>query len=149
MSEMLKMSQLVTEFSIRGNKVAAVRGVSLEVRKGRTLVVLGESGSGKSVMLRSILGLKPSGAAISGSIKLGDEELLTKSQKEMNRIRGNRISMIFQGALSALDPLYRVGDQIAETLLTHQSIKKDEARRQVVELLGKVGIPSPEERMRA
>jgi oligopeptide/dipeptide ABC transporter ATP-binding protein len=149
MSEMLRMSHLITEFSIHGNKVAAVRGVSLDVRKGKTLVILGESGSGKSVLLRSILGLKPSGATISGSVKLGDEELLTKSEKEMNRIRGNRISMIFQDALSAMDPLYRVGEQIMETLQTHQSIKKEEARKQVIELLGKVGIPSPEERMRA
>ncbi|THF74158.1 ABC transporter ATP-binding protein [Cohnella fermenti] len=149
MSELLTIDELMTEFSIQRRSVPAVRGVSLQVRKGKTLVILGESGSGKSVMLRSILNLKPPGARIAGSIKLAGEELLTKSPREMEQIRGNRIAMIFQDALSALDPLYRVGDQIAETIVAHRKVGRAEAKRQVADLLGKVGIPSPEERMRA
>lgn len=149
MTELLTIDNLVTEFLIQKKRVPAVRGVSLQVRKGRTLVILGESGSGKSVMLRSILNLKPPGACITGSIKLGGEELLGKSPKEMEGIRGNRIAMIFQDALSALDPLYRVGEQVMETIAAHRKVGKAEARRQVAELFGKVGIPSPEERMRA
>ena len=149
MTELLTIDHLVTEFSIQKKTVPAVRGVTLQVRKGKTLVILGESGSGKSVMLRSILNLKPPGARIAGSIRLGEEELLAKSPKEMEAIRGNRISMIFQDALSALDPLYRVGEQIVETIVAHRKIGKAEARREAAELLRKVGIPSPEERMRA
>ncbi|MEK0312646.1 ABC transporter ATP-binding protein [Cohnella sp. 56] len=149
MTELLQIDRLVTEFRIGGAMVPAVREVSLQVRKGRTLVVLGESGSGKSVMLRSILNLKPAGARLGGSIRLEGEELLAHSDKEMAEIRGNRISMIFQDALSALDPLYRVGDQIVETIRAHRKTSKAEARRRAAELLGKVGIPAPEERMRA
>jgi oligopeptide/dipeptide ABC transporter ATP-binding protein len=148
-TELLKLDEMVTELAIGGKLTAAVRGVSLEVRKGKTLVILGESGSGKSVMLRSIMGLKPPGARITGSVRLNGEELLTKSPKEMAQIRGNRIAMIFQDALSALDPLYRIGDQIVETIVAHRNVAKAEARKLAVELLGKVGIPSPAERMRA
>ncbi|GGA41121.1 ABC transporter ATP-binding protein [Paenibacillus physcomitrellae] len=149
MAELLEIDNLITEFSIRKQWIAAVRGVSLELKKGSTLVVLGESGSGKSVMLRSVLGLKPSGARLSGSIKLAGDEMLSKSAKEMERIRGGRIAMIFQDALSALDPLYRVGDQIIETIRSHERVNFSEAQRRTIELLRRVGIPSPEERMRA
>jgi oligopeptide/dipeptide ABC transporter ATP-binding protein len=144
--EVLAMESLVTEFSTKQGFVPAVRGVSLGVRKGRTLVVLGESGSGKSVMLRSILRITPPGARLSGSILFQGEELLQKTEQETRAIRGNKIAMIFQDSLSALDPLYRVGKQIEETILTHQKISRKSAKGQVLELFRKVGIPSPEER---
>jgi oligopeptide/dipeptide ABC transporter ATP-binding protein len=146
MANVLKINNLVTEFSTKRGMVAAVRGVSLNVKKGKTLVVLGESGSGKSVMLRSILRIAPPGTKLSGSIQYQDQELLHSTQKEMQAIRGNRIAMIFQDSLSALDPLYRVGAQIEETIITHQKIARDAAKGQVIELFQKLGIPSPKER---
>mgnify|MGYP001442263966 CR=1 FL=1 len=149
MSELLEIDGLITSFATKKGMVNAVREVSLKVRKGKTLVILGESGSGKSVMLRSILGLTPPDAKLSGQIRLNGQNLLHKNGKEMERIRGNRIAMIFQDALSALDPLYRVGNQLMETIRTHQKVTKREAVLKVVELFRKVGIPSPEERMKA
>lgn len=146
MNDILKIDNLVTEFSTKKGMVAAVRGVSLSVKKGKTLVVLGESGSGKSVMLRSILQITPPGAKLSGSIRFQDQELLHRNSKEIQAIRGNRIAMIFQDSLSALDPLFRVGSQIEETIVTHQKVRRDSAKGQVIELFQKVGIPSPKER---
>ncbi|NHN31739.1 ABC transporter ATP-binding protein [Paenibacillus agricola] len=146
MDEVLKIENLVAEFSTNRGMVAAVRGVSLRVPKGKTLVVLGESGSGKSVMLRSILRMTPIGSRLSGTICFQDEELLEKSDKEIQAIRGNKIAMIFQDSLSALDPLYRVGAQIEETIMAHQKVRRSQAKEQVVELFRKVGIPSPQER---
>lgn len=149
MAEVLEINQLVTEFATKKGLVPAVRGVSLKVKKGKTLVVLGESGSGKSVMLRSILRITPPGARLSGSIRYEDSELLESSPQQIQSLRGNRIAMIFQDSLSALDPLYRVGAQIEETIMTHQKLPRAEAKRQVIELFQKVGIPSPEERVRS
>ncbi|WP_058300673.1 ABC transporter ATP-binding protein [Gorillibacterium timonense] len=146
---LLKVDNLVTHFSIRGKPIPAVRGVSLEVKKGKTLVVLGESGSGKSVMLRSILRILPKETVTSGQVLYNGEELLHKSEKEMQRIRGSQIAMVFQDSLSALDPLYRVGEQIGECMRDHGTAAKGTIRGKVTELLTKVGIPSPETRMRA
>jgi len=146
MEELLRIENLVTAFQTKKGMVAAVRGVTLSVKQGKTLVILGESGSGKSVMLRSILKIVPPGARLSGTITFKGEKLLEKSKKEMQAIRGNRIAMIFQDALSALDPLFKVGKQIEETILTHQPLRRDEAKKQVISLFRKVGIPAPEER---
>lgn len=150
MSEtILKIENLTTEFSIQGRLVPAVRGVSLEVKKGKTLVVLGESGSGKSVMLRSILRVLPRGTQTAGSIVYKGEELLGKSETEMRAIRGNRISMVFQDSLSAMDPLYRVGVQVGENIREHRRTPAATLRSKVVGLFEKVGIPSPEARIHA
>lgn len=149
MSNLLEIDDLVTSFSTKKGMVDAVRGVSLEVRKGKTLVILGESGSGKSVMLRSVLRLTHPNSKISGIVRLHGENLLDKTVREMETIRGNRIAMIFQDALSALDPLYRVGDQLKETIMAHQKVGTREAKSRVIELFRKVGIPSPEERFKA
>ncbi|SEB72480.1 ABC transporter ATP-binding protein [Paenibacillus sp. GP183] len=148
MAEVLRIENLVTEFSTKIGMVAAVRGVNLNVKKGKTLVVIGESGSGKSVMLRSILRIAPPDAKLSGSIRFQGVDILHSPQKDIQAIRGNRIAMIFQDSLSALDPLYRVGAQIEETIITHQKIGRNAAKAQVVELFQKVGIPSPKERTR-
>jgi oligopeptide/dipeptide ABC transporter ATP-binding protein len=149
LAKILEVDGLVTSFPSQHGFVDAVRGVTLEVGKGRTLVILGESGSGKSVMLKSILGLTPPGSKLQGKILFNGENLLNKSVKEMAGIRGNRIAMIFQDALSALDPLYRVGEQLQETMMTHMHLNRREAEHRAIELFRKVGIPSPEERIRA
>jgi oligopeptide/dipeptide ABC transporter ATP-binding protein len=145
----LKIDNLVTEFSVQGRHVPAVRGVSLEVKRGRTLVVLGESGSGKSVMLRSILRVLPRGTRTSGSIIYNGQELLDKSYAEMRAIRGNRIAMVFQDSLSAMDTLYRVGHQVGETIREHQPTTRQIVGKKVIQLFEKVGIPSPEARVKA
>ncbi|WP_168123036.1 ABC transporter ATP-binding protein [Paenibacillus sp. HB172176] len=149
MEKLLEIEELVTSFSTKKGMVDAVRSVNLQVRKGKTLVILGESGSGKSVMLKSILRLTPQGSRLSGEIRFKGENLLQYSAKAMEQIRGNRIAMIFQDALSALDPLYRVGSQLKETIMAHQKVSKREAMDRVVELFRKVGIPSPQERIRS
>jgi len=149
MEKVLEMEQLITKFATKEGLVPAVRGVNLSVERGKTLVILGESGSGKSVTLRSILRLTPPGAEIEGSINFEGEELLEKTKKQIQSIRGNRIAMIFQDSLSAFDPLYKVGKQIEETILSHKKIKRSEAKKQVIDLFRKVGIPSPEQRVKA
>ena len=148
MTNVLELTDVVTEFSTKKGMVPAVRGVSLSVKRGKSLVILGESGSGKSVTLRSILRITPPGAKILGSIKFQGEELLTKSNKEIQALRGNRIAMIFQDSLSAFDPLFKVGKQIEETITTHQKVSRGKARDMVIDLFRRVGIPSPEERVK-
>jgi oligopeptide/dipeptide ABC transporter ATP-binding protein len=148
MTNVLELTDVVTEFSTKKGMVPAVRGVSLSVKRGKSLVILGESGSGKSVTLRSILRITPPGAKILGSIKFQGEELLTKTNKEIQALRGNRVAMIFQDSLSAFDPLFKVGKQIEETITTHQKVGRKKAREQVIDLFRRVGIPSPEERVK-
>jgi len=145
----LKLNNVVSQFSIRGQMVPAVRSVSLEVKKGKTLVILGESGSGKSVMLRSILRILPRNTKTMGSIEYNGEDLLQKSEKEMRHIRGNRIAMVFQDSLSALDALYKVGHQVGETITNHAKTPKEAVKQKVIELFNKVGIPSPQTRVKA
>ncbi|WP_077212968.1 ABC transporter ATP-binding protein [Bacillus dakarensis] len=148
MSNVLELIDLVTQFSTKKGMVPAVRGVNLSVKRGKTLVILGESGSGKSVTLRSILRITPPGAKILGSILFNEEEILTKSNNEIQALRGNRIAMIFQDSLSAFDPLYKVGKQIEETIISHQKVTRKQAKELVIDLFRKVGIPSPEERVK-
>jgi len=146
METVLAIKNLHTTFKLGNNDLNVVRGVTLDVRRGKTLVILGESGSGKSVLLKSILRLLDSKkSAISGSIKYNNRNLLELSEGEMSRIRGNGISMIFQNALTALDPVYKVGRQIEEVLEQHK-VMNTEKRGYAVKSLRNVGIPSPEER---
>ncbi|MEY9963169.1 peptide/nickel transport system ATP-binding protein [Streptacidiphilus sp. MAP12-16] len=126
--------------------VPAVRGVDLDVRRGEVLGVVGESGSGKSVTAMAVLGLLPATARARGSVRLGGTELLGRPRAELAKIRGRRIAMVFQDPLSALTPVYRIGDQIAEALLVHQDIGRAAARDRAVELLDLVGIPDPRTR---
>ena len=130
--------------------VHAVRDVNFDLWGGRTLGIVGESGSGKSVTALSLIGLLDDNAHVSGSVKLNGEELIGKSDEEMSKIRGARISMIFQDPLSALTPMFSIGDQLAEALLIHNpDMPKDEVRKRCIELLTLVGITDPENRLDA
>ncbi|MEG6616539.1 ABC transporter ATP-binding protein [Peptococcaceae bacterium 1198_IL3148] len=149
MSEaLLKITDLKTHFFLDDGVVPAVDGVSFHLNKGETLAVVGESGSGKSITSLSIMGLVPSppGKIVGGTIEFAGEDLLKKSEKEMRAVRGNRISMIFQEPMTSLNPVYRVGDQIAEALILHQGLTKKEAMERAIEMLRLTGIPSPEKR---
>jgi len=146
---LLEVRNLRTVFDTDDGQVQAVNGVSFEVRPGETLGVVGESGCGKSVTAFSILRLIPSppGRIVGGEVLLRGRDLLTLSDDAMRRLRGNEISMIFQEPMTALNPVYTVGDQIMEAVRLHQKVGKKEARRRAVEMLKKVGIPSPEQRV--
>ncbi|MEO3873048.1 ABC transporter ATP-binding protein [Nonomuraea sp. B12E4] len=142
MSPVLEVSDLNVTFG----DVPAVRGVSYSVRPGEVLGIVGESGSGKSVASAAIMGLLPPGARVTGSVRLHGTELLGASQRRLAAFRGKSISMVFQDPLSALTPVYRVGDQIAEAVRAHQRVSKENAQIKAVELLDLVGIPRPSER---
>lgn len=144
----LKIRDLHVTFAARSLEVEAVRGVSFELYPGETLGIVGESGSGKSVTARSIMRLLPSPPASikSGEIVFLGDDLLQKTQTEMESIRGKEIGMIFQDPLSSLNPTIRIGEQIAETLIKHQKLSHREAKEQAIEMLKLVGIREPERR---
>ena len=121
--------------------------MSFDLAASETLGIVGESGSGKSVTSLAILGLLPDTATISGEILFDGQNLLSRSEKQLQPIRGDRIAMIFQDALTALNPVHRVGDQISEAIAVHHDLKADELRRRAIELLDIVGIPQPAERV--
>ncbi|WP_279102995.1 ABC transporter ATP-binding protein [Gordonia bronchialis] len=145
----LRVDDLHVSFGSEAGRVQAVRGLSYELRAGRTTAIVGESGSGKSVSAMALLGLLPDSARISGSVRLGDRELIGRSDTEMSRIRGNEIAMIFQDPLSSLTPVFTVGAQIVEALAAHQRIGSRQAWDRAVELLELVGIPDPVRRAKA
>lgn len=148
--KMLEVKGLRTHFYTHDGLVPAVDGVSFKIRKGETLCVVGESGSGKSVTAMSILKLVPTppGKYVSGEVFFKGENLLKKSNEEMRTIRGNDIAMIFQEPMTSLNPVFTVGNQICETVMLHQGLNKSEAMEVAIEMLKKVGIPSPEKRVR-
>lgn len=148
METILKVEDLQISFLTNDNEFEAVRGVSFEVKKGETLGIVGESGSGKSVTARSIMRLLPSPPSFmkNGSIEFLGEQLHTKTEKEMEGIRGRDISMIFQDPMTSLNPTIRIGVQIAESLIKHQKLSKKEGKAQAIELLKLVGIKNSEER---
>jgi oligopeptide/dipeptide ABC transporter ATP-binding protein len=121
----------------------AVRGVDLRVARGETVALVGESGCGKSLSALALMGLLPPGAKASGSARLGDTELIGRDERALRRIRGNRIGMIFQDPMSALNPTATVGAQIAEVLAIHTSMRRGARRARALELLESVGIPDP------
>jgi oligopeptide/dipeptide ABC transporter ATP-binding protein len=144
---LLEVSDLRVSFPTADGVVKAVRGVSFSVERGRTLGIVGESGSGKTVLTQSLLGLTP-GGEISGQAMFDGVNLVGLGAKEMQKIRGEGISVIFQDPLTSLHPLYKVGWQIREMIRAHdKSIKKGQATERAVELLGHVGIPRPRERV--
>ncbi|MCL6631881.1 MAG: ABC transporter ATP-binding protein [Alicyclobacillus herbarius] len=147
---LLEIRNLSTGFITEGGIVKAVDGVSLTIQPGQTLCVVGESGSGKSVTSLSVMRLTEydGGLVLDGEIHFQGENLLTKTQDQMRRIRGKKIAMIFQEPMNALNPVFTVGDQIAEVVRLHERVSKDEAWARAVEMLRQVGIPEPELRAR-
>ncbi|MEF9973310.1 MAG: ABC transporter ATP-binding protein [Clostridia bacterium] len=144
----LEVKNLETSFFTHVGEVQAVRNVSFHVNRNEVLGIVGESGSGKSVTLMSIMQLiTHPGRIKGGEVWFEGENLLTKSDKEMMKVRGERISMVFQDPMSSLNPVYRVGNQVAETILAHEKISRAQANERAVALLRLVGIPSPESRV--
>ncbi|CAL9571838.1 Oligopeptide transport ATP-binding protein OppD [Streptomyces sp. enrichment culture] len=144
----LSVRDLRVRFSTEDGIVKAVDGLSFDVERGKTLGIVGESGSGKSVTNLTILGLhNPKTATVEGEIVLDGQELVTASEKEMEKLRGNKVAMIFQDPLTALSPYYTVGRQIAEPFMKHTGASKKEARDRAIEMLTKVGIPQPKSRV--
>ncbi|MEU9484038.1 ABC transporter ATP-binding protein [Streptomyces decoyicus] len=145
----LDVSDLTVSFPSEAGDVQAVRGVSYAVRPGEVLGIVGESGSGKSVSSMAVLGLLPESAEVAGSVKLAGRELLGLGDAAMSKIRGKDIGMVFQDPLSALTPVYTVGDQIIEAIQAHQSLDKAVARKRAVDLIDVVGIPDSKRRVDA
>ena len=146
---LLEVKDLTVHFPTDDGVVKAVDGVSFTLERGQTLGVVGESGSGKSVTWLTIMGLiSKKQARIGGQVLFEGQDLLELEPDEMREIRGRRISMIFQDPMTSLHPYYRVGDQIVEGIRAHQDIPKSDAQGQAVEMLRRVGIPKPEERVR-
>jgi len=146
---LLDVRHLVTEFKTYGGWLRAVNDVSFTVPHGKVLGILGESGAGKSALLRTVLGVQPRTASVSGQVLLNGVDLLQMHSKERERIRGAWLSMIFQDPMTALDPLFTVEQQIVETVRRHTTMTKSEASDRALELLQLVQIPSPEQRLKA
>ncbi|MET7648123.1 ABC transporter ATP-binding protein [Streptomyces sp. NPDC005426] len=145
---LLSVKDLHVHFSTEDGVVKAVDGLSFDVEKGKTLGIVGESGSGKSVTNLSVLGLHdPGHTEIEGEILLDGQDLLAASERELERLRGNKMAMIFQDALASLSPYHTIGRQIGETYRKHTGASKREARARSVEMLTKVGIPQPDLRV--
>ncbi len=147
--KLLEVRDLRVHFPTEDGVVKAVDGSSFALDRGETLGVVGESGSGKSITFLTVMGLiNRSSARISGSVLFEGEEIIDASAARLRDIRGKRIGMIFQDPMTSLHPMHRVGDQIAEVVLTHTGASKKEAARLAVESLAEVGMPSPETRAR-
>ncbi len=149
MQELLKIEDLKTHFSTHDGTVKAVDGVSLQINRGETLGIVGESGCGKSVTALSIMRLiaDPPGKIVGGKILFEGQNLLDLGEKQMRDIRGKKISMIFQEPMTSLDPVFTIGHEIIETLQIHQDLDKREARRQTIDILTTVGIPDADKRV--
>ncbi len=147
--KLLEVKALRAAFRIHGKTIEAVRGVDFDIAPGEIVGLVGESGSGKSVTMKSIIRMLPESARMSAEILRFDGcDLTGLTEKQMQGVRGNRISMIFQDPMTSLNPLRRVGDHIVEVIMRHSAASGAEAYRQAVDMLGMVGVPSPEERMR-
>ncbi|RBY89456.1 ABC transporter ATP-binding protein [Blastococcus sp. TF02A-30] len=146
---LLEVRDLTVEFAGEDGPVPAVRGLSYTLEPGEVLGIVGESGSGKSVSSLAVMGLLPGNATVRGSAKLRGEELVGRSDRDLARIRGRKVAMVFQDPLSALTPVYSIGDQIAETIQVHQGLSKQAATARAVELLDAVGIPNAVQRAKA
>jgi len=146
---LLKIENLSTSFHTNETIVQAVRGVDLHINQAEILAIVGESGCGKSVTALSVLRLIsiPPGRFDSGQIKFNNHDLLNLPESDMQKVRGNDISMIFQEPMTSLNPIFTIGDQIGESTIQHQHVTKAEARKQTLNLLRKVLMPSPEIRI--
>jgi oligopeptide/dipeptide ABC transporter ATP-binding protein len=143
---LLEVEDLRVAFAVGGREVRAVDGVTYKVEAGRTLAIIGESGSGKTVGCRAIMGLLPAGTEISGSARLRGTELIGLSDGQLRKHRGSEMAMVFQDPARSLNPTMRVGKQITEAITTHRKASKSDARDQAIELLRLVRIPAPERR---
>ena len=139
-SPLFALRDLRVAFATSEGEASAVRGVDIEVAAGEVVALVGESGSGKSQTLLAALGLLPGNGRATGSARLDGEELLGASEVELNRVRGSKVAMIFQEPMTALEPLYSVGEQIAAPLIAHGGVAPRQARARAGELLEQVGI---------
>ena len=149
MTALLEVSNLKTSFLTDDGEVTVVNDVSFNVHASRTLAIVGESGCGKSVTALSIMGLlaKPAGRIAEGSIRFEGQELVGASERVLQDLRGNGMSMIFQEPMTSLNPSYTVGEQIIEGLIKHRKLSRTQAREKAIDILHKVRIPSPEQRL--
>jgi peptide/nickel transport system ATP-binding protein len=148
MAPLLEVADLAVSFATEDGIVRAVDGVSFQLERGKVLGIVGESGSGKSVTAMTIMGLtRGINAQFHGSVNYDGRNLLELSDTEMQNYRGNEIGMIFQDPMTSLNPVYRIGEQIAEAIKTHEKVDGKTAQRRAVELLRQVGIPNPESRV--
>ncbi|MCA1027476.1 MULTISPECIES: ABC transporter ATP-binding protein [Cytobacillus] len=149
MEKILEVKDLKVSFQTYGGTVQAVRGVSFDLHKGETLAIVGESGSGKSVTSQTLMKLipMPPGQITGGEILFYGDDIVPKSEKEMENIRGKDISMIFQDPMTSLNPTMKVGNQIIEGLIKHQGLSKADAKKRAIKLLELVGIPMPDKRV--
>lgn len=146
----LEVTHLCTSFFTTRGEVRVVRDVSLSIEPGQICGVVGESGCGKSMVARSIMGLlKHPGKVVSGSIRLCGRELTTLGEKEMRSVRGSQVSMVFQEPMTSLNPLMKVGPQVAESVRVHEGVSKEEAKRRAIDMLEAVGIPEASVRYEA
>jgi ABC-type dipeptide/oligopeptide/nickel transport system ATPase component len=145
MSALLELRDL----TVRYGDTTAVRNASLTVERGDVLGIVGESGSGKTTLGTTVLGLLPDSAEVTGDVRFEGRDLRALPARELRRLRGAEIAAVFQNPATALDPAYRIGDQITEVFRAHRKISRREARGHAVRLLQAVGIPAPEQRMKA
>lgn len=145
----MEVNNLSVSFKVEEGEVQAVRNVSFNLKKGETLAIVGESGCGKSVLCKSLMRILPyNGYIKNGEVLLKSSDLVKKSEKEIEDIRGKNISMIFQDPMTSLNPTISIGKQIAEAVIIHQGISKSEAKKRAIELIELVGIDNPEKRFK-
>jgi ABC-type dipeptide/oligopeptide/nickel transport system ATPase component len=150
MTRLLEVKNLKTQFATRHGLVKAVDGVSFSVEKGETLALVGESGSGKSVTALSLMRLiQPPGRIVSGEIRFDGEDMAGMSDKQIRKIRGDRMAMVFQEPMTSLNPVLPIGWQVTEPLLVHRKIRRNEARVVAERLLAQVQIPDAAKRIGA
>lgn len=145
---LLSVQDLTVTLSTADGLARAVRGLNFSLEKGQTLGIVGESGCGKSMTALALMGLLPEQSQTAGSVYLNGQDLLSQSEADMCRVRGNQIAMIFQEPMTSLNPVHMIGKQIMEPLRLHKGLSENEARAEALRLLDRVGIPNPQERIR-
>ncbi|EJL68077.1 ABC-type uncharacterized transport system, duplicated ATPase component, partial [Variovorax sp. CF313] len=146
---LLEVEDLHIELQTQRGPAEAVRGIDFTLERGETLGIVGESGCGKSITVMSLMGLLPSTAKVTGSIRFDGTELVGRDERAMCRIRGNRIGMIFQEPMTALNPVHTIARQVGEPLRLHRGLSQADARKEVLALLDRVGIPDAASRLDA
>jgi peptide/nickel transport system ATP-binding protein len=146
---MLEVKNLSVRLRTQRGPADAIRDVGFDLQRGETVGLVGESGCGKSITAMALMGLLPEGAVVSGSIRFDGKELVGQPDSVMRRLRGNRIGMIFQEPMTALNPVHTIGHQVAEPMRLHRGVARDQARRDTIALLERVGIPNAASRIDA